>query len=119
MNPPDNEITRTAADYWHVFLRVVPIALFGGVTALGLNLTKISKESTWLRRACTLFALSATGALSAVVGVLGLSLFIGKTSPEIDIVISGVCGSLGKHTFDIYTHKLFHVKQSSDKTPSA
>lgn len=116
MSLPDPENMRTAADYWQVLVRVIPVALFGGITAMTLNLFKIAREKTWLHRILMIIAVSSTGALSAVIGVLGISLFLPGTSPEVDIVIAGVCGSLGQRTFDIYGRRIFNLQtRTTDK----
>lgn len=96
-----------ASTYWKILANLIPLSLVGGVVAMALNLSTILQERTWLRRILGCVCVVAVGCVSAGVAALGLSLFITRPSPELQIVSSAVAGSMGQRVFDIYGRRIF------------
>lgn len=105
--------------YWRILARLLPIVFVGGLVAMIVNLTTILHERTWARRLCTCLTCIAVGCVAAGVAALGLSLFIARPSPELELVSAAVAGSGGQKIFDIYGQRLFgRYYRTADVPPS-
>lgn len=101
------DAARTAADYWTVIYRVVPLVLVGGFVSFVINLLKITHEPTWRGRLLLLASVISVGCVAAGVSALGLQLFMSNPTVEIELLAASIAGSSGQKVFDIYSKKLF------------
>lgn len=96
-----------AAVYWDTLARLTPLALFGGVVAMILNLMRAVRCRKWLCRIILCLYVFCVGCISAMVAALGISLFVPRPTPEIELLAAAVAGSSGQKIFDIYAWRIF------------
>lgn len=75
--------------------------------ALVLNLARIAHEHTWRGRMYAMVSTVAVGCVSAGVAALSLSMISVPVTPEMELLLAAISGSMGKGGFDHLSEKLF------------
>lgn len=98
----------TAVPYWDILYRLVPILLVGGVVSVGTNFSDIIiHEKSIYKRIMQFVPTFLVGCTAAGISVLGLSLFVTRPTPELELLSAAVAGIGGRKVIDIYVYRLF------------
>lgn len=93
--------------YWEILLNLWPLICIGGIVAVTTNMAKIKGGGSGYKIVWSLLSVASVGCVSAGVAALGLSLFVTRPSPELQMVSSAIAGSMGQRVFDFYGARLF------------
>lgn len=105
--PPDLDSAKTAAEYWVVLRRIVPLIFVGGLVSLIINFMRIAHEPTWLGRICAGITTIAIGCIAAGTAALGIELFLHESTIELELMIAAIAGAGGQKIFDVYARRIF------------
>jgi hypothetical protein len=108
---------RTAAEYWDLIHRIVPVAVVGGATAVIVNLVHIAREQTWICRIFMCLQVVGIGCVAAGASVLGLSFFVETPTMETQLLAASISGSSGQKIFEIYGRRLFGLQNTRGNDP--
>jgi hypothetical protein len=113
------ESAKTAADYWSVLHRILPIAFVGGFVGLVTNLVRVAHEKTWTGKALACVSVVAVGCVAAGVSALGIGLFLTDAPIDIDLVVASIGGASGQKMLDIYARRIFGFQntRATDRQP--
>lgn len=108
-------ITREAADYLTILIRIGPIIAVGGVVAVITHIHQIIEQSTVLKKILTGLSVLGVGCVSGGVVVLALPLLWGNPTPEMDILAAAIAGSAGQKGFDLIAKRFLGQLSTSDE----
>ena len=123
LQPPDGEnvkeVVKTAASYWEVLSRMIPVTIVGGLVGFATNLMRIAHEPTLWGRLLMCISVVSVGCVAAGASVLGTTLFLDNPTVEVELLIASIAGASGQKMFDIYARRIFGVQgtRHTDKRP--